>query len=100
MKMPLTHEGNNMHEGYSKVPPGACGSKLPDRCAVFPNLIEELRHFAPVPFAERAMTCEMKSQRLEAGQEGEIHLSRTAARRGIYHRADRAERGRLFGRIS
>lgn len=50
----------------------------------------------------RAMKCEMKSQRLglEAGQEGEIHLSRTAARRGIYHRADRAERGRLFGRVS
>ncbi len=32
--------------------------------------------------------------------EGEIHLSRAAARSGIYYRADRAERGRLFGRIS
>jgi len=30
--MTLTHEGNNMRQGYSKVPPGACGSKSPDRC--------------------------------------------------------------------
>ena len=68
--------------------------------AVFPNLIEELRHFRASTVCRRTMICEMKSQRLEAGQEGAIHLSRTAARGGIYCRADRAERGRLFGRIS
>jgi len=99
MKMTLTHEGNNTLEGLSKVPPGACGSKLPDRCSI-PKSDRRATAFRSRTVFRRAMTCEMKSQRLEAGQEGEIHLSRTAARRGICHRANRADRGRLFGRIS
>ena len=86
-----------MREGYSKVPPGACGSKSPDRCSI-PKSDRRATAIRSSTVCRRTMTCEMKSQRLEAGQEGEIHLSRTDARSGIYYRADRAERGRLSGR--
>jgi hypothetical protein len=45
MKMTLTHEGNNMRQGYSKVPrPVRLESKAPQVDAWFLNLMEELGH--------------------------------------------------------
>jgi hypothetical protein len=52
MKMTLAHEGNNMREGYYSKFRQVHVDRSPRIDAVFPNLIEELRHFAPVPFAE------------------------------------------------
>ena len=51
MKMTLTHEGNNMHEVILKFRQVHVDRSHPID-AVFPNLIEELRHFAPVQFAD------------------------------------------------